>query len=165
MTLSLTGRFTANKTTDGDYDTQRFDGSIGLVKNVSNVFGLPDDKAILSVKLTYSRFIDLVHQGADLKNTPYFSCVRLAPNLIALTFFFGQSGSGETIPGTIVRGAQHSLDAPQRFNRIGLRGGEIRCYSNDPRCGTLIWSASAQAKRFHERRRSRWGFPPRASKP
>ena len=67
MTLSLTGRFTANKTTDGDYDTQRFDGSIGLVKNVSNVFGLPDDKAILSVKLTYSRFIDLVHQGADLK--------------------------------------------------------------------------------------------------
>ena len=67
MTLSLTGIFTANKTTDGDYDTQRFDGSIGLVKNVSNVFGLPDDKAILSVKLTYSRFIDLVHQGADLK--------------------------------------------------------------------------------------------------
>ncbi len=67
MTLSLTGRFTADKTTDGDYDTQRFDGSIGLVKNVSNVFGLPDDKAILSVKLNYSRHIDLVYQGVDLE--------------------------------------------------------------------------------------------------
>ena len=67
MTLSLTGRFTADETTDGDYDTQRFDGSIGLVKNVSNVFGLPDDQAILSVKLNYSRDIDLVYQGADLE--------------------------------------------------------------------------------------------------
>ena len=67
MTLSLTGKFTADETTDGDYDTQRFDGSIGLVKNLSNVFGLPDDRAILSVKLNYGRYMDLVYQGADLE--------------------------------------------------------------------------------------------------
>ena len=79
MTLSLTGRFTADKTTDGDYDTQRFDGSIGLVKNVSNVFGLPDDKAILSVKLIYSRYIDLVDQGADLEKYSVLLLCEIGP--------------------------------------------------------------------------------------
>ncbi len=79
MTLSLTGRFTADKTTDGNYDTQRFDGSIGLLKNVSNVFGLPDDKAMLSVKLNYSRYIDLVDQGADLEKYSVLLLCEISP--------------------------------------------------------------------------------------
>lgn len=64
MTFSIAGSYTANKTSDG-YNSQQFDGSIGLITNIGSAIGLPNDKATFSFKLNHSRNTDLNYQDAD----------------------------------------------------------------------------------------------------
>ena len=58
MTFSVSGSYTADKTSDG-YDAQRFDGSIELIRKIGNALGFPNNKATLSFLLNYSRNIEL----------------------------------------------------------------------------------------------------------
>lgn len=65
LIFSLHGSFVTNQASDGYVDTQAFDGSIGVTRHLGHLLGLPDDKATLSFKLSYSQYIGGVYDDAN----------------------------------------------------------------------------------------------------
>ncbi len=45
--------------------TQNFTGSIGLSKNLGDIFGLPENRAVFSFKLNYNKYIDRIYSNSN----------------------------------------------------------------------------------------------------
>ncbi len=63
LTLSLNGAFIHDRASDRSVDSQTLKGSFNIVKHFGNVFGLPHEKASLSLKTNYSRTADRVSEN------------------------------------------------------------------------------------------------------
>lgn len=65
LNISGYASFIADQDSDGYVGTQHFMASIGLSKNVGDIFGLPENRTVFSFKLNYNQYTDRIYSNSD----------------------------------------------------------------------------------------------------
>lgn len=77
--LSLNGSYIDDRSSDRSVDSQTLKGSLSLEKHLGDVFGLPHEKASLSLKTNYSRTVDRANQDADADSYSVLFLLEVIP--------------------------------------------------------------------------------------